>query len=640
MMEEAMKKEYVIPKVSILVSLIFLAFVFPFICSGGGGGSADDSVPATGVVSVEQYALSAEISSTALLYGAFPGYGLWKHNGSYWSQLTPDTPQSLAAVGLILYGGFGAQGLWKNNGTSWSLLTADNPENMVASETALYGDFGTLGLWKYNGTSWSLLTPDNPQTIAVSGSMLYGGFVALGLWKYDGTSWSWLTSDNPQNIAASGSILYGDFGTLGLWKYNGTSWSWLTNDNPENIAASGSILYGDFGTLGLWKFDGTNWSQLTPNNPENITASGANLYGDFGTLGLWKYDGVNWSLLTPDNPSAIASTASSTTGFTQSDLAGTWDGIEIEVTTAGYYEWVIGNFSIDSAGNVFLNGSFDSWGYVFGSSDLHTRNVIDSSGSIIMYENSLLNTSFHGTMASNKRLVIATTTATGSQLIAFRKQDTSVSYSLSDIAGKSFVYHGLYLKNGGVWEYGYGSVDSNGNLTLSSIVGPSGADVTPPPNFATLAVSTQGFVQGEANFGFWGMLTPDKNTVFGIVDTIAALPGPNPKFIVINFLGASYNQSDFSGVWWYHMLQNAPASWGRGKFTADASGAITYDNSTTYNSFGPVTQPTNDQFLVDATGKITSPTYPTYHGQLSAGKDLYARTRTGGVGYSIVIGVK
>jgi hypothetical protein len=244
-------------------------------------------------------------SSSAVLYAAFPGYGLWKYDGSAWSQLTPDTPQGMAAAGSILYGDFGSLGLWKYNGSSWSLLTPDNPENIVASETALYGDFGALGLWKYNGTSWSLLTPDNPQTIAVSGSTLYGGFGSLGLWKHDGTSWSWLTSDNPENIVASGTTLYGDFGALGLWRWSGSGWSQLTSDNPEKIAVSGSNLYGDFGSLGLWKYDGTSWSLLTTDNPENMAASGSILYGDFGVLGLWKWDGTNWFQLTSDNPSLL-----------------------------------------------------------------------------------------------------------------------------------------------------------------------------------------------------------------------------------------------------------------------------------------------------------------------------------------------
>jgi hypothetical protein len=131
-----------------------------------------------------------------------------------------------------VYASFPGLGLWKWNGSSWSQLTSDNPESMAASGSTLYGDFGALGLWKWNGSGWSQLSPDNPENLAATGSMLYGDFGALGLWEWNGSSWSLLTSDNPENVAASGSMLYGDFGALGLWKWNGSSWSQLTPDNP------------------------------------------------------------------------------------------------------------------------------------------------------------------------------------------------------------------------------------------------------------------------------------------------------------------------------------------------------------------------------------------------------------------------
>ena len=238
----------------------------------------------------------------SLLYASFPGYGLWKWDGTAWARLTSDMPESMVASGSTLYGDFGTQGLWKYDGSSWSLLTPDNPQTMAVSGSTLYADFGTLGLWKYNGTSWSQLTSDNPENIVASGSTVFGDFGTQGLWKYDGSIWSRLTTDNPENMAVSGTTLYVDFGAIGLWKHNGTSWSQLTSDNPENIAASGSILYGDFGSLGLWKWNGSSWTQLTTSNPENIFASGSNLYGDFGAIGLWKYDGTSWSQLTSVNP--------------------------------------------------------------------------------------------------------------------------------------------------------------------------------------------------------------------------------------------------------------------------------------------------------------------------------------------------
>jgi len=239
------------------------------------------------------------------VYAAFPGFGLWKHDGTSWSRLTIDMPENMVASGSVLYSDFGAIGLWKWDGSNWSQLTSDNPQTLAVTGSTLYAGFGGYGLWKWDGTSWSRLTSDNPENIVASGSTVYGDFGALGLWKHDGTSWSRLTPDNPQNMAVSGSTLYVDFGTLGLWRWNGSSWSQLTSDNPENIAASGSTLYGDFGAQGLWKWNGSSWTLLTPDNPENIAASGSNLYGDFGTIGLWKWDGTKWNWLTSDNPTLL-----------------------------------------------------------------------------------------------------------------------------------------------------------------------------------------------------------------------------------------------------------------------------------------------------------------------------------------------
>jgi hypothetical protein len=59
-------------------------------------------------------------------------------------------------------------GLYKWDGTAWSQLTPANLENMVASGSTLYADFGTLGLYKWNGSSWAQLTGSNPAKMAIS----------------------------------------------------------------------------------------------------------------------------------------------------------------------------------------------------------------------------------------------------------------------------------------------------------------------------------------------------------------------------------------------------------------------------------------------------------------------------------------
>jgi hypothetical protein len=244
------------------------------------------------------------------VYGAFAGAGIWKWDGSAWSQVTPNAPTAMADSGLVLYGNFGAgAGIWKWGGSAWSQVTPNAPTAMAASGLTLYGNFGTgAGIWKWNGTTWSQVTPNAPLAMAVSGSILYGNFGAgAGIWKWDGSAWSQVTPNTPQAMAVSGSLLYGVFSPGGIWQWNGTAWSQLTPNVPQTITTSGSILYGNFGTgAGIWKWNGTTWSQITPNAPTAMTASGSILYGNFGAgAGIWKWDGSNWSQVTPNAPTSM-----------------------------------------------------------------------------------------------------------------------------------------------------------------------------------------------------------------------------------------------------------------------------------------------------------------------------------------------
>jgi hypothetical protein len=214
----------------------------------------------------------------SLLYANFgTGAGIWKWDGSAWSQVTPNAPTAMAASGSLLYGNFGTgAGIWKWNGSAWSQVTPNAPTAMAATGSLLYGNFGTgAGIWKWDGSSWSQVTPNAPTSMTASGLLLYGNFgTGAGIWKWDGSSWSQVTPNSPTAMAASGSLLYGNFGVgAGIWKWDGSSWSQVTPNSPTAMAVSGSILYGNFGTgAGIWKWDGSSWSQITPNNPTSMVA--------------------------------------------------------------------------------------------------------------------------------------------------------------------------------------------------------------------------------------------------------------------------------------------------------------------------------------------------------------------------------
>jgi pimeloyl-ACP methyl ester carboxylesterase len=105
--------------------------------------------------------------SMTAVYADFPESGIWKWDGTAWSQVTQNNPQSMAVSGSILYGNFGAgAGIWKWDGAAWTQVTPNAPTDMAAAGSSLYGNFGTgAGIWKWDGTTWSQVTPNAPTNM-------------------------------------------------------------------------------------------------------------------------------------------------------------------------------------------------------------------------------------------------------------------------------------------------------------------------------------------------------------------------------------------------------------------------------------------------------------------------------------------
>jgi hypothetical protein len=73
----------------------------------------------------------------------------------------------MAASGSLLYGSF-VSGLYKYDGTTWTQLSALKPTKMVASGSLLYADFASpYGVYMYDGANWSPLTTSSPQDMIV-----------------------------------------------------------------------------------------------------------------------------------------------------------------------------------------------------------------------------------------------------------------------------------------------------------------------------------------------------------------------------------------------------------------------------------------------------------------------------------------
>ena len=64
---------------------------------------------------------------------------------------------------------FGTTGVWKWDGSAWSQETGSDPEFMLAADTEAYGDkelildFGSLGLWHWDEDTWTQLSGINPD---------------------------------------------------------------------------------------------------------------------------------------------------------------------------------------------------------------------------------------------------------------------------------------------------------------------------------------------------------------------------------------------------------------------------------------------------------------------------------------------
>jgi subtilisin family serine protease len=244
------------------------------------------------------------------LYTNFAGYGLYKWDGTAWSQLNTIVPASMVASGSVLYSNFTGYGLYSWNGTAWTQINTVYPESMVTSGSLLYADFAGYGLYTWNGTTWIQINTVHPASMVASGSVLYANFAGYGLYKYDGSAWSQLNTIVPESMTASGSILYANFAGYGLYKWNGAAWSQLNTIVPANMVASGSTLYADFAGYGLYSWNGTAWTQINTVHPASMVAVGSTLYANFAGYGLYKWEGSTWTQINAVIPESMVASGS------------------------------------------------------------------------------------------------------------------------------------------------------------------------------------------------------------------------------------------------------------------------------------------------------------------------------------------
>jgi len=317
--------------------------------------------------------------------------------------------------------------------------------------------------------------------------------------------------------------------------------------------------------------------------------------------------------------------------FTWADLQGTWDRIFIHTNEAA--GWVVHELDVDAYGNVTFVSCENAFGACTPTGTL--RYEIDASGNVTA-SGTAANPTLVGTMSAAKDLIFATASTLNAgapdafQLQVFRKRDPGVTWSSADVADRSFVFHNLRTGTPTVWERGVGTTDVDGAVTIVSGESSSGSYTLPPAGSNAFIVSDKGLVTRATDLTYRGIMTADKQAIFSVRGSSGSF-----AFGVWLATAPDFKQADLAGSWSYKMLVSGPdvngSNWGRGTFTVDGVGNLTFQS--VVNAQGtPGTTGWTLQLAPD--GALTRADYPTYRGQLDSGKRLFVRTQTqsGGAG--------
>ena len=351
---------------------------------------------------------------------------------------------------------------------------------------------------------------------------------------------------------------------------------------------------------------------------------------------------------------SMITVAASAGTFTQADLTGTW---RMNVLKKGYKsngttlknEWMRAMYSINSSGVVSCLDMADSTGVTTCPDPFALTLTMNETTGVITQSGANANADGHMTMTLNKNLMAGTETGSAghSYHLMIAQKVTGASYSTTDVQSKSYVYHQLNIGlTRNEWEYGAGTSDSAGLLTISSGLNSSQGSVTPGSTGCTLSVnSTTGVVTstggscGSATT-FQGFLSDDKKTIVG---TLAG-PGDNVQaLLIIQITGQTYT-AGFSpaGTSATHSLivgSGGAAGWEHDTKTTDSSGGMTFsDWVDSHSGTAPVGTFTG---YITSSGTVTIDGNPTYHGQASHDGNFVVGTSTPGTGvYSLHVTTK
>ena len=324
--------------------------------------------------------------------------------------------------------------------------------------------------------------------------------------------------------------------------------------------------------------------------------------------------------------------------FAQSDLQGTWNamafsaGPDVSSTPETQEGWFRGNMSIDQSGNTTVNNSpyvpMSNLGPVTPPTPMQLTWAIASNG-VVTQSGSDAAGDFHGNMASNKNLMVGVQTSRGTRgdnrTIFISVKQNGTTFSSADISSVTFVYHNIGSgKNGNDWNYGAGSINSAGQVTLNSCASSGGSCTLPASNFTTLSITSAGIVSSSDDPTAQGVMTPDKKTIFF---TQGNGTTNSTELMVLQFTGQTFTQSDLAGVWNQNGIASNPTSpgWIYGTMSVDNTGTTNW-SSQVYNGVSQSASP--GTVSINSTGTITMPGSSSVNGTMSFNKDMGISTQS------------
>ena len=181
---------------------------------------------------------------------------------------------------------------------------------------------------------------------------------------------------------------------------------------------------------------------------------------------------------------------------------------------------------------------------------------------------------------------------------------------------------------GGGWGRAIATVDSSGNVTLSSCLSSDGDTTCPSAGTVTMTINASGVItlSGTGDTDDHMTMTSNKNFAAG-----TATSDTNYSMTIIQkaVSGTSYSNTDLQSksMVFNDLMVGADNQWNRGDGTTDATGMLSLANNITPHGDDGA-QPNAGRFSVDASGTVTIDTMSGFQGFLSADKKTIVGTRT------------